>query len=142
MQYQHPEYGVVTALAWFSSHVNVQTVQGIRPVQSSDLTVVDQPNSPAVSVEAEVEAEAAVSALATASRFDLTEPKDEAKQSDPNLVNLNTSSTNQLSRALPFIGSKRAKLIVANRPEGAGYRSWEQFRELNPNLLEDRKSVV
>lgn len=125
MQYQHPEYGVVTPLTWFSSHVNVQTAQGIRPVQSSDLTAIDNP------------APAAPAKLPDLSSPPAVDLEDETKTPDPNLVNLNTSSTNQLSRALPFIGSKRAKLIVANRPEGTGYRSWEQFRELNPTLLED-----
>lgn len=145
MQYQHPEYGVVTPLAWFSSHVNVQTVQGVRPVQSTDLTAVNE-SAPIVPVETATLTES--SATETTEAETSTETETETKQpdldlldgkqkTDPNLVNLNTSSTNQLSRALPFIGSKRAKLIIANRPEGTGYRSWEQFRELNPSLLDD-----
>jgi hypothetical protein len=138
MQYHHPEYGVVTALAWFSSHVNIQTVQGIRPVQPCDLTLIE----PAEAAQILVAPTPAIpEALGDQVQGEVeVEAKSEAeinKQPDPNLVNLNTSSTNQLSRALPFIGSKRAKLIVANRPEGTGYRSWEQFRELNPSLLDD-----
>jgi hypothetical protein len=145
MQYHHPEYGVVTPLAWFSSHVNIQTVQGIRPVQPCDLTPIEPakvalPEKPVLELlTPTVSVAADVSEVLDKQAEPETEPETatEDKQPDSNLVNLNTSSTNQLSRALPFIGSKRAKLIVANRPEGTGYRGWEQFRELNPSLLDD-----
>jgi DNA uptake protein ComE-like DNA-binding protein len=147
MQYQHPEYGVVTPLAWFSSHVNVQTVQGVRPVQSADLTAVDEsaPIAPVAAVEttALTESLATETTEAKTSTETETETKqpdldllDGKQEPDPNLVNLNTATMTQLNRSLPFVGNKRAKLIVANRPEG-GYRTWEQFRDLNPNLLEE-----
>jgi DNA uptake protein ComE-like DNA-binding protein len=154
MKYQHPEHGQVTILAIYSSHVNVQTSTGIKPVQLSDLTPVeDEPlavlpptvETPSVgetvaTVETQPLVESVVADDATTEEVvveDEAIASDEKPEPNADLVNLNTATVTQLNRKLPFIGNKRAKLIIANRPEGTGYRTHEQFRELNPSLLED-----
>ena len=148
-QYRHETYGIVTVISAFSSHVNIQTSQGLKPAQWDELTPMDGGNpeaevpAPLVPVTTvETVATVAVAAVETEPVETDKETKvpptalEETKTSNSDLVNLNTSSVAVLDTKLPFIGRKRAKQIVTNRP-ATGYATWDDFRELNPTLLDD-----
>lgn len=144
-QYEHPMYGVVTVLGAYSSHTNVMTSQGVKPVQPQDLRPISDiepvelpaPGTSLTPVEPPTPIAEITPIEPPVPETELESVED--SEPDPNLVNLNKASVNQLNRELPFVGNTRAKKIVANRPKG-GYESWEQFQEINASLFDDEKA--
>jgi DNA uptake protein ComE-like DNA-binding protein len=163
-QYEHDEYGIVTVISVFSSHVNIMTGSGLKIAQMTDLKPIthDQPDETEPSLATQVVDQNQQSEKADSEKDGESETDDSdntgggeseandsantgtgesGKQSadkvDPNQVNINLASVSEINRKLPFIGAKRAKLIVGNRPKDGGYSSWEQFRQINTTLLDD-----
>lgn len=149
MKYVHPSYGVVTAVAHFSSHVNVMTSHGLRSVSPRDLMpYVDESTQASDSSKPEPEPVASVAPEELPEPVVALESENNSESSSSDEVSETSSDKNKgatlsvlngsvsrIARDLPFIGAKRAKKVIENRP-AENYTSFEQFRELNSSLFE------
>ena len=120
-KYNHTSYGVVTILQRYEGFAMAETSSGIRCVYEHELTPFTDP----------------VDLPPPSNVIPINEPPPPA----PPLtgVHVNTATYNQISRGLPMIGKIGARKIKARQEnlEGKQYQSFEQFKEVNEDLIDD-----
>ena len=119
-KYNHTSYGVVTILQLYEGFAMAETSSGIRCVYENELTpFIDSVALPPPSNVI---------------------PINEPPMAPPLTgVHVNTATYNQISRGLPMIGKIGARKIKARQDhlEGKQYESFEQFKAVNEDLIDD-----
>lgn len=120
-KYNHTVYGEVTILQRYEGFAMAQTTSGIRCVYDAQLTPFTNP----------------VALPLPSNVIPINEPPPPA----PPLtgVHINTATYSQISRGLPMIGKIGARKIKARQEnlEGKQYQSFEQFKAINEDLIDD-----
>ena len=119
-KYNHTSYGVVTILQRYEGFAMAQTSSGIRCVYEHELTPFTDP----------------VALPLPSNVIPMGEP---AMAPPLTGVHVNTATYNQISRGLPMIGKIGARKIKARQEnlEGKRYQSFEQFKAVNEDLIDD-----
>lgn len=119
-KYNHTVYGEITVTARYEGFWMAETTSGIRCVYESELTPFADP----------------VALPPPSNVILLNEP---AMTPPLTGVYVNTATYNQISRGLPMIGKIGARKIKARQEnlEGKQYQSFEQFKEVNADIIDD-----
>jgi len=134
MRYRHTQLGEVELAQGYDAMAMVITASGERrgvewqhltPLESNviPLRASQSPTSSTTSSENVVE---------------LAKPES-GTASKPEALAINAATMQQISASLPGIGKSKAMKIISNRPE-SGYRGWDEFYDLNKDLLDSSEA--